>query len=106
MVNAFSENCFVMWIVSIETLQHTGITCTNGIDIQVCIMEDWDPCDDYEEQRRGGGGGEGWNSQHGTEYRYIIRKGFRGQQFSFPHGRFRASLEAQLLRAHARSNLG
>lgn len=72
MVNAFSENCFVMWIVSIETLQHTGITCTNGIDIQVCIMEDWDPCDDYEEQRRGGGGGEGWNSQHGTEYRYII----------------------------------
>lgn len=70
MVNAFSENCFVMWIVSIETLQHTGITCTNGIDIQVCIMEDWDPCDDYEEQRRGGG--EGWNSQHGTEYRYII----------------------------------
>lgn len=52
MVNAFSENCFVMWIVSIETLQHTGITCTNGIDIQVCIMEDWDPCDDYEEQKK------------------------------------------------------
>jgi hypothetical protein len=74
MVNAFSENCFVMWIVSIETLQHTGITCTNGIDIQVCIMEDWDPCDDYEEQRRGGGGGGlEFSAWYGVQVHYMKR---------------------------------
>lgn len=73
MVNAFSENCFVMWIVSIETLQHTGITCTNGIDIQVCIMEDWDPCDDYEEQRRGGGGGWEFSAWYGVQVHYMKR---------------------------------
>lgn len=73
MVNAFSENCFVMWIVSIETLQHTGITCTNGIDIQVCIMEDWDPCDDYEEQRRGGGGGLEFSAWYGVQVHYMKR---------------------------------
>lgn len=70
MVNAFSENCFVMWIVSIETLQHTGITCTNGIDIQVCIMEDWDPCDDYE---GGGGGGLEFSAWYGVQVHYMKR---------------------------------
>lgn len=83
MVNAFSENCFVMWIVSIETLQHTGITCTNGIDIQVCIMEDWDPCDDYEEQRRGGGGGRVGIISMVRSTGTLYEKGLGGNNFHF-----------------------